>query len=341
LEVANIREQVSWPHWNDRVAATRKAFVVIRQAIEKVKHDIVLNDIKVPIDRKALVVGGGIAGIQAALDIADGGYKVYLVEKTPSIGGKMLQLSETFPTLDCPQCIATPKMTEVGNHDNIELMSYSEVEELGGFIGNFKVKIKRKPRYIDEVKCTSCKECIINCPVHNAPTIKKPPKYSESIAPDVRDRYAKLIAPYIGNPSALVEALLDINAYYNYLPEEALKYTAEKLDVQLSRVYQVATFYTSLSLKKRGKHIVKVCMGTACHTKGAPNVLEEIERRLGISRGETTADGKYSIETVNCLGCCALGPVVTIDEKYYHAEPADVKSLFDKFEKEEEMKNAH
>ena len=338
VEVANIREQVSWPHWGDKETASRKAFAIIRQTIEKVKRNISLQDIKVPITRKAMVIGGGIAGIQSALDIADAGYQVYLVEKTPSIGGKMLQLSETFPTLDCPQCIATPKMSDVLNHPNIKLLSYSEIEEVSGFIGNFKVKVKRKPRYIDEVKCTSCKECIINCPVHNEPTILKPPKYSEQIFPDRKEQLEHIIAPYANDSSSLVQVLLDINAVFNYLPKDAIKLVSERLNVPLSKAYQVATFYTAFSLNERGKHIIKVCMGTACHAKNAPKVLDEVKRRLGIEKGQTTSDKRYSLETVNCLGCCALGPVVTIDEKYFHAEAAGVKSLFDKFEKEE-MKN--
>lgn len=334
LEVANIREMVSWPHWHEKELATRKAFLVIRQTIEKVRRNIVLDDIKIPITRRAMVVGGGISGIQSALDIADAGYETYLVESSPSIGGKMLQLSETFPTLDCPQCIATPKMTEVANNPNIKLLAYSEIEDVGGYIGNFNVKVRRKAQYVDLEKCTGCGECIVNCPVHNQAEIIAPPKYSNFIDPEIMSKIEPIVAPHAGDSSALVQILLDINADFNYLPEDALKYVSEKLDVPLSKVYQVATFYTAFSLEPRGKHIVKVCLGTACHARGAPRVLEEIERRLEIKSGETTSDMRYSLETVNCLGCCALGPVVTIDERYYHADPQDVMKLFDRFEKE-------
>jgi heterodisulfide reductase subunit A len=111
------------------------------------------------------VVGGGISGIQAALDIADGGYEVVLVEKSPSIGGHMIQLSEVFPTLDCPQCIMTPKMVEISHHPNVRLLTYSEVTDVSGSAGNFKVRIRRKARYVDEDKCTGCDECTKGCPV--------------------------------------------------------------------------------------------------------------------------------------------------------------------------------
>jgi len=335
LEVANIREQASWPHWGHKEIATKKAFLIIRQTIEKVKRNLALDEIKIPVTRSAMVIGGGITGIQTALDIADAGYQVTLVEKTSSIGGKMLQLSETFPTLDCPQCIATPKMTEVGNHPNINLMAYSEVDEIGGYIGNFNVKIRRKASYVETEKCTGCGECMVSCPIHNQATILEPPKYSEFIDTKIINEIEPLVTPHLGDSSAVVQILLDINAQYNYLPPDALKYVSEKLDVPLSKVYQVASFYTAFSLEPRGKHIVKVCMGTACHAKGAPRVLDEIERRLEIKNGETTPDMRYSLETVNCLGCCALGPVVTIGDTYYHAEPSDVVPLFDKFEKEE------
>ena len=163
-EIANIREQCSWVH-EDRVEATHKAERIIKAVVEKVRLDEPLTPLKVPLTRRALVIGGGIAGIQAALDIANSGYEVVLVEREPSIGGRMAQLSETFPTLDCSQCILTPKMVEVGRHPNIELLTYSEVLEASGYVGNFKVKILKKPRYVIVEKCTACGKCAKVCPV--------------------------------------------------------------------------------------------------------------------------------------------------------------------------------
>ncbi len=119
--------------------------------------------------KSVLVIGGGIAGIQASLDLANMGFKVYLVEKSPSIGGRMAQLDKTFPTNDCAMCILAPKMIEASRHPNIELLTYSEVEGLEGGLGNFKVKIRKKARYVNETKCTGCGLCVENCPVINIP----------------------------------------------------------------------------------------------------------------------------------------------------------------------------
>jgi heterodisulfide reductase subunit A len=163
LEIANIREQCSWVH-SDNEKATEKATEIIKSMIEKVRENESLKEISIPVTRRALVVGGGIAGMQAALDIADNGYEVVLVERYPSIGGHMIQLSETFPTLDCSQCIMTPKMVEVAQHPNIKLMTYSELEEISGYVGNFKAKIRRKAAYVDWEKCTGCGLCMEKCP---------------------------------------------------------------------------------------------------------------------------------------------------------------------------------
>lgn len=163
-EIANIREQCSWVH-KDKKQSTDKAVKITRSIVEKVRRNESLQPISVPVTKRALVVGGGISGIQAALDIANAGHEVILVEKSPSIGGHMIQLSETFPTLDCSQCIMTPKMVEVSKHPKIKLMTYSEVKEISGYVGNFKVKILKKPTYVDPNLCTLCDDCTEVCPV--------------------------------------------------------------------------------------------------------------------------------------------------------------------------------
>ncbi len=163
-ELVSIREQVSWVH-SDEAAATEKAKAVISGGVERVIHHEPLEPLHVPIHADTLIVGGGIAGIQAALEIAESGHKVYLVEREPSIGGRMSQFDKTFPTLDCAACILTPKMVDVGNHPNVELLTWSEVERVEGYVGNFTVVVRKKPRYVDAELCTGCGICVEKCPV--------------------------------------------------------------------------------------------------------------------------------------------------------------------------------
>jgi heterodisulfide reductase subunit A len=164
FEMANIREHCSWVHLYDREAATEKAKDLVKMAVAKATLLEPAVEAEVPITRKALIIGGGVAGIQAALDLADTGYKVYLVEKEPSIGGMMARIDKTFPTMDCSICILAPKMSDVGHHPNIELLTNSEVAEVKGYIGNFHVKVLRKPRYVTK-DCSACGDCVKVCPI--------------------------------------------------------------------------------------------------------------------------------------------------------------------------------
>jgi len=165
VEMANIREQCSWVHMHQPEEATIKAKALIGSAIAKARLLEPLESAEFTVEPSALIIGGGIAGIQTSLDLAEKGFKVYLVEKTPSIGGHMAQLDKTFPTLDCSACILTPKMVDVGRHPNITLLTYSEVKAVEGFIGNFKVTVTKKARYIDEEACTGCGICAQKCPI--------------------------------------------------------------------------------------------------------------------------------------------------------------------------------
>lgn len=204
LEIANIREQCSWVH-KDKDQATAKAKGLVAAAIAKVALTEPLQENEVDVTKTAMVVGGGIAGIQAALDIADSGFKTYLVEKEPSIGGHMMQLDKTFPTLDCSACILTPKMADIKNHPNIELLAYSEVIDVQGFVGNFKVAVKKKPRYIDETICNACGSCARYCPI--------------AILDPFNEGLSKLQALHIPFPQAIPAAYVVSEKECRYLKE--------------------------------------------------------------------------------------------------------------------------
>lgn len=176
LEIVNLREHCSWPHSDEPEKATEKAKELVRMGIARVRLLEPLERRKVSAEKSVLVVGGGIAGIQASLDSADAGLQVYLVEKAPSIGGRMAQLDKTFPTLDCSACILTPKMVDVAKHPNIKLFTNAEVTNVQGFVGNYEVSVLKKPRYVDEDRCVGCELCTKVCPV------KVPDKFNESLS---------------------------------------------------------------------------------------------------------------------------------------------------------------
>jgi len=316
LEMANIREHCSWVHTNRR-EATEKAKDLIRILVEKVKRNVPLQEIEVPVTQRVMVIGAGIAGIQAALDVASAGYEVALVERKASIGGYMSLLDETFPTLDCSQCILTPRMVEVMQSDKITLHSYSEVEQMDGYIGNFKVKIRKKPRSVDMSKCTGCGDCWNNCMARNKINEPSRPALEEGISADVMARVDAILDKYSDQAGMVIGALQDVQDEFNYLPEEALTYLSRKSEIPLSRLYGVARFYNAFSLEPRGKYIIRVCLGTACHLKGGGRIADAVANELGIEHGETTKDQLFTLERVNCLGTCALAPVITVNNKYH------------------------
>ncbi len=262
-----------------------------------------------------LVIGGGIAGIQSSLDLADSGFRVHLLEETPAIGGTMAQLDKTFPTNDCAMCVISPKLVGAGRHLNIELTTNSEIVSLSGEAGNFSVKIKKKPRYIDAEKCTGCGACTLNCPVVNIiypveePYIKLSNEEMQKVSP--------ILDKYYGQKGNLMPILQEINQTFNYLPPDVLRYVSGKLGVRLSDIYNIASFYNSFSLTPRGRHTIKICMGTTCYVKGGERLLNKVRDEFGIENGETTKDMRFTIESVACLGCCGLAPAIMVNDEVY------------------------
>jgi len=277
-----------------------------------------------------LVMGGGIAGVQSALDLADQGYYVYLVERSPAIGGAMAMLDKTFPTNDCSMCILSPKLVEAQRHLNIELITYSDVLSLEGEPGHFRARIRKRARSIDPAKCVGCGACIEHCVVQNVIHLPDDEAVKAALAmPDAGE--AKVLDEVMGkygyDSANLIAVLQDLNAHFRYLSETTLNYVSLRMQVPLSQVFHVATFYTAFSLTPRGRHTIKVCMGTACHVRGAPQILDEFSRRLEVKAGETTKDNEFSLLTVNCVGACALGPVVVVDDRYYKATLSNIDHI--------------
>lgn len=278
-----------------------------------------------------LVVGGGIGGIQAALDLADSGFRVYLLERSPSIGGIMAQLDKTFPTNDCSMCILAPKLVSVARHPNITVITDGDIEQLSGEAGDFVVTVRKEPRYVDEEKCTGCGSCMQNCPVRQMPYDEPQPDDLHVDPADVV-RINTILQDYRDKKGTLMPVLQAVNSAYNYFPKDLLKYVARELKIPLSLIYNVATFYKAFSLKKRGRYVIRVCQGTACHVRGAKRVLEEFERILGIEAGNNTADLLFTLETVNCVGACALAPVIMVGDEYFgQMTTGKVQKVVDKF----------
>ncbi len=263
-----------------------------------------------------MVVGAGIGGIQSALDLANSGFKVYLVEEEPTIGGRMAQLDKTFPTNDCSMCIISPKLVECGSHPNIENLTCSELVDLKGTPGHFTVSIKRRARSVDESLCTGCGECINNCLVRNRAYLDVQ-VIEPTLAAEEKLAVDEILKRHKENRSPLIPVLQDINSRFNYLPPQVLQYISYKLTISLAHILRVATFYAFFSLEPRGKHMISVCMGTACHVRGGERILEKLEEELGVKSGQTTEDKKFSLEMVRCIGCCALSPVIRVDERVY------------------------
>jgi NADH:ubiquinone oxidoreductase subunit E/NAD-dependent dihydropyrimidine dehydrogenase PreA subunit len=244
----------------------------------------------------------------------------------------MAQLDKTFPTNDCAMCTLAPRMVDCGRHLDIEKLTYSEVESIEGEAGNFKVSIRKKARSVDPEKCTGCGECVAHCLVRNIVYLDRPDVPKVEIEADDLAIVDEVIGRYQGGQESILPILQSINTRMNWLPEGMLRRVAEVKKVPIEHLLRLATFYKSFSLEPRGKHIVTVCTGTACHVKGAPRILERFERELGICTGETTSDMQFTLEAVRCIGCCGLSPVITVGENLYgKLSPAKAAKVLEKY----------
>lgn len=276
----------------------------------------------------AMIVGGGIGGMQAALDLAESGIKVYIVEKDSAIGGVMAMLDKTFPTNDCAMCNMAPRLVSIGRHKDIEIISMASIEKVEGQAGNFKIKIKKSPRYVDEDKCTGCGSCIENCPVY----FKAQPLKIERTKLDPKfEKVKDIVAKHKNRKGFLMPILQEINATYYYLPENALRYVAEETGTPLINIMRIATFYSAFSITPRGKNIINVCTGTACYVKGADRLMEKFQEVLDIPEGGTTKDMQFTLKSVRCIGCCGLAPAIMVNNTVYgKLLPKDVPDIIKK-----------
>jgi NADH:ubiquinone oxidoreductase subunit E/NAD-dependent dihydropyrimidine dehydrogenase PreA subunit len=266
----------------------------------------------------AVVVGGGIGGMQAALDLAEAGIKVQIVERGPSIGGVMSQLDKTFPTNDCAMCTMAPRLVEIGRHRDIEIITLAEVQSLAGEPGNFRLSVKRKPRFVDESKCTGCGLCANSCPVsYRVQPGPNGGRQKLDLAPPVKDQVAPILSRWAGKEGPLMPILQEVNAVFNYFPEDVLRYVAQETGYPLAHIYRIATFYSAFSITPRGKHTVNVCMGTTCYVRGSERLLDRFSSVIGTPVDGTTEDRLFTLKSVRCIGCCGLAPVATIGQDVF------------------------
>ena len=280
-----------------------------------------------------LVQGGGIAGVQASLDLANSGLKVYLLEQSPVIGGMMARLDKTFPTGDCATCMVSPKLVECARNLNIEILTLSELVKLEGEPGSFTASVKRKPRFVDEDKCTGCGVWNQVCPVKYQIYHEPEEKPRVELAADDQQKVDSILSRHKESQGALMPVLKEINSEFGYLPEDVLRYVSVELAVPLSLIYRIATFYNAFSLTPRGRHTISVCAGTTCYVRGADKLLDRLKGQLKVDIGGTTEDRRFTLETVRCLGCCSLAPVISVDgEIHGNLRGNDVLKVLEAYE---------
>ena len=259
-----------------------------------------------------LVCGGGVAGIQASLDLSAAGFRVYLVEQSPTIGGGMARLDKTFPTGDCATCIISPKLVECIRDLNVDVYTLADVVDLDGRPGHFNVKVRQNPRGVDAEKCTGCGDCWEACPVRNVSEVPAAFSPAEQLDAEEIARLDALLERHRHDPAPLIPLLQEINDERGYLPRPVLEVFSARLEIPLSEILRVASFYNAFSLEPVGRHLIEVCLGTACFVRGSGLLLERLEGQIGIGEGETDQQKRFTLRTVRCIGCCALAPAMRI-----------------------------
>ena len=286
-----------------------------------------------PVTGAVLVCGGGVAGIQASLDLSAAGFRVYMVEESPTIGGGMARLDKTFPTGDCATCIISPKLVQAMRDHNIDIMTMTDVSTLEGEAGAFKVQVRQRPRSVELEKCTGCGECWEHCPVKNVPEQVDPFAPSETLVTGDEKWLNDILAKYADDPAPLLQILQEINDDRGYLPRAMLESLSLRLEIPLAEILRVTSFYNAFSLEPVGRHVIEVCLGTACFVRGSGLLLERLEKTIGIERGRTDPNMRFTLRTVRCIGCCALAPAMRIDGVTFGKVKLDkVDGILDKFE---------
>jgi NADH-quinone oxidoreductase subunit E len=208
------------------------------------------------------------------------------------------------------------------------------LKDLTGPPGRLTATLEKRARYVDPAKCTGCGTCLEVCPIRYEVQLPEEEARARAAYAQVTDgaRVAEIIAGHRDEPGNLLPILLDINRHFNWLPRPALEHVADELKTPLTEIIRVASFYNAFSLTPRGKHIINVCMGTGCFVKGSPRLLDGLERKLGISHGQTTADLLFTLEVVRCIGCCALAPALRIgDATFGRVRPGQESKIIDSY----------
>jgi len=224
----------------------------------------------------------------------------------------------------------SPRLVEVGRHKDIEIITLSEIEGLRGQPGNFTVTLKKRPRFVDEKKCTGCGTCVSNCPTRNSVQILEQTKVE--LEPEYREQVEKIVAKHKDRKGPLMPILQEINGTLGYFPETAVQYVARETGYPVAHIYRIVTFYSAFSVTPRGKYVINVCMGTACYVRGSERLMEKFSDMLEVKPGETTRDRMFTLNSVRCIGCCGLAPAVAIgDQVHGKLTVADVPNIINQY----------